>query len=61
MQLVGSLIAIGRELAIAGLRQRFPHATPAELRRLLADVVLGPDLAAKAYGPLAGREGPDAG
>jgi len=38
-------------LALAGLRQRHPAATPAELRRRLADLLLGPELAARAYGP----------
>ncbi len=31
---------------------RSPEATPQELRRRLADLLLGPDLAARAYGPL---------
>jgi hypothetical protein len=30
-----------------GLRQRFPQAEDAELRRCLADLLLGPDLARK--------------
>jgi hypothetical protein len=41
-----------RELAMTGLRERFPGDSPERLRRRLADVWLGPDLAAKAYGPL---------
>ncbi len=40
-----------RELALAGLRRRHPDATPEELRRCLADLVLGPELAAQVYGP----------
>lgn len=39
-------------LAESGLRQRYPAASPTELRRRLADVLLGEDLAARAYGPL---------
>jgi hypothetical protein len=42
-----------RALAMAGLRERFPGESPARLQRRLADLWLGPDLAAKAYGPLA--------
>jgi hypothetical protein len=42
----------GRALALAGLRARFPHDSPAQLRRRLADLWLGAELAAKAYGPL---------
>jgi len=38
-------------LALAGLRQRYPTDTPAQLRRRLADLMLGPELAARAYGP----------
>jgi hypothetical protein len=40
-----------RALAMAGLRQRHPEDTPARRRRRLADLLLGPELAAKAYGP----------
>lgn len=42
-----------RELALAGLRQRHPQATADELRRRLADLLLGPELAAEVYGPIA--------
>ena len=41
-----------RTLALTGLRERHPHDSPARLRRRLADLWLGPELAAKAYGPL---------
>ena len=41
-----------RHLALMGLRQRYPKATPVELRRHLADQILGPELAARVYGPL---------
>ena len=40
-----------RQVALAGLRERFPFATPEELRRRLATLLLGPELAKKAYGP----------
>jgi hypothetical protein len=39
-----------RMLALAGVRQRFPQETPAQRRRRLADLVLGPELAFRAYG-----------
>jgi len=42
-----------RALALAGLRERHPNDSPARLRRRLADTLLGPELANKAYGPLA--------
>jgi hypothetical protein len=41
-----------RTLALAGLRQRYPADTPAYRRRRLADLLLGPELAARVYGPL---------
>jgi len=42
-----------RALVLAGLRERHPGESSARLRRRLADLWLGPELAAKAYGPLA--------
>jgi hypothetical protein len=48
--MVSQLNQTMRTLALSGLRQRHPEATPQELRRL-ADLLLGPDLAARAYGP----------
>ena len=40
-----------RTLALVGLRERYPNDSPAQLQRRLADLWLGPELAAKAYGP----------
>ncbi len=53
IQLVLDANQTARALAMAGLRERFPDESPARLRRRLADLWLGTDLAAKAYGPLA--------
>lgn len=50
-QLVNDLIITGRKLTLAGLRERFPAAKEQELRRRLATLLLGPELAAKVYGP----------
>jgi hypothetical protein len=52
LHMVGQLNQTVRTLAVSGLRQRYPEATPQELRRRLADLLLGPDLAAQVYGPL---------
>jgi len=41
-----------KELALTGLRERFPNDPPQRLQRRLADLRLGSELAAKAYGPL---------
>jgi hypothetical protein len=40
-----------RNLAISGIKQRYPEATLAQVQRLLADLLLGADLARKVYGP----------
>ena len=45
-----------RLLALTGLRERHPTESPARLQRRLADLWLGPELAAKAYGPLPDHE-----
>ena len=52
LEMLGQLNEAVRTLALSGLRQRYPQATPDELRRRLADLILGPDLAARVYGPL---------
>jgi hypothetical protein len=41
------------ELARAGIRHRYPHASPREQFLRLAIVSLGPDLARKAYPDIA--------
>ncbi|MBN1955772.1 MAG: hypothetical protein JW900_12065, partial [Anaerolineae bacterium] len=41
-----------RLLAQAGVRQRYAHETPEQQRRRLADLLLGPGLAALVYDPL---------
>ena len=50
-QLWNDLNMAMRQVALAGLRERFPTATPQELRRRLATILLGPELATQAYGP----------
>lgn len=50
-EMMEDLNQTARELALAGLRHRHPEATQEELRRLLADLLLGPELAAEVYGP----------
>jgi hypothetical protein len=47
---VGQLNATLRTLALSGLRQRYPEASEGELRRRLADLMLGQELALRAYG-----------
>jgi hypothetical protein len=52
MALMAEMGQTVRTLAMAGLRQRYPDDTPAQRRRRLADLLLGPELAARVYGPL---------
>ena len=52
MALLGQMNQTVKMLALNGLRQRHPHATEAALRRVLADLLLGKELAHKAYGPI---------
>jgi len=60
VQMVDQLNQTVRLLAFSGLQTRYPAAAPQELRRRLADLLLGPDLAARVYGPLAEQEAHDA-
>ena len=50
-QMVNDLILTGRAFNMSCLRRRFPEAGPEELRRRLATLLLGPELAAEVYGP----------
>ncbi len=49
MNMLALLNASARRLALAGLRAQYPQATQAELRRKLADMILGEALAHKVY------------
>ena len=51
LELVGQLNRMADTLALSGLRQRYPDASPEELRRRLAELRLGPELAARVYSP----------
>ena len=52
MQLVEDANQTARQLALAGLRQRHPKASPEELHRRLVGLFLGEELATEVYGPL---------
>jgi hypothetical protein len=52
MQMLAQLNASARILALTGLRSRYPQANEAELRRRLAGLLLGEELASKVYGEL---------
>jgi hypothetical protein len=51
LEMLGQMNAAARQLALEGLRARHPSATEAQLQRHLADLLLGPELAVRAYGP----------
>lgn len=52
LEMMEALNRHARQMALVGLRRRHPDASPEELRRRLADMLLGPELAARVYGPL---------
>jgi hypothetical protein len=58
LELVGQMNRTVDTLALSGLRQRHPGASPAELRRRLADLRLGATLARRVYGPFHPGEEP---
>ncbi len=52
LELLGQLNQMARMLALSDIRTKHPTASESQLKRLLADRLLGPELAARAYGPL---------
>jgi hypothetical protein len=52
MHMLAQLNASARVLALAGLRSQYPQDSEAELRRRLADLLLGKELAHKVYGEI---------
>jgi hypothetical protein len=52
LEMLAQLNASARLLALSGLRQRYPNAGEAGLRRRLAGLLLGEELACKVYGEL---------
>jgi hypothetical protein len=52
LEMVGQLNEAVKTMMLIGLRERYPEDLPALLRRRMADLLLGPELAAQVYGPL---------
>jgi hypothetical protein len=52
IEMVGQMNATVRTIMISGLKNRYPHDPPELLHRRLADLLLGPRLAMRVYGPL---------
>ena len=55
-QMCGQMYETIKLLAYQGLRKRHPEANEDELRRRLADLLLGEDLAERVYGPMIAEE-----
>jgi hypothetical protein len=49
-RMVGDLNATVKQFALAGIRERYPEATEREIKRYLADLLLGKELASEVYG-----------
>jgi hypothetical protein len=52
LELMEQLNHMAYVLALSDLRERYPQASESELRRRLADLRIGQELAEQAYGPL---------
>jgi len=52
MNMLAQLNASARLLALTGLRSQYPQATETELRRKLAHLLLGEEMARKVYGEM---------
>jgi hypothetical protein len=50
ISIVDGLNETVKTLAISGIKQRHPNATPEQIRRQLAELTLGAELALKVYG-----------
>ena len=59
LEMVGQLNEAVKTMMLSGLRARYPQDTPDIIRRRMADLLLGSELALKVYGPLPER--PDTG
>lgn len=49
MSMVDGLNEAVKNLALTGIKQRYPTATPEQIHRMLADLMLGEELARKVY------------
>jgi len=52
LELAAELYESLKLVALAGLRARHPSAPESEIKRRLADILLGAGLAERAYGPV---------
>lgn len=54
LELAGQMYESMKVLMLAGIQKRYPGSDQAEHHRLLADLILGAELAEKIYGPFEG-------
>lgn len=52
LEMMDGLNQTARQLALVGIRRRFPEASSEELRHRLAVILFGEELATRAYGPV---------
>jgi hypothetical protein len=50
LAMLGEMNRTVKTLVLSGLRSRYPADSPEKLRRRLADLLLGPELARRIYG-----------
>lgn len=56
MGIVDELNETVRALAVTGIKQRNPNATPEQVQRMLAELMLGEELARNVYGEMKNAE-----
>ncbi len=52
LAMVDDLNETVKTLALSGIKERNPGASPQEIHRMLAELILGPELARKVYGEI---------
>jgi hypothetical protein len=52
LEMVGQMNAAVKTMMLSGLRKRYPKDSTTLLRRRMADLILGSQLASRVYGPI---------
>jgi hypothetical protein len=52
LEMVGQMNEAVKTMMVSGIRERYPKDSLDLIRRRMADLLLGPELALKVYGPL---------
>ena len=52
LEMVGQMNEAVKTMMFSGLKRRYPQDSPILLQRRMADLLLGPELASRVYGPL---------